>query len=342
MSEKIKAIQSVPLPAGNPHRASRWNRFAFDCIEPVKAFVRTVLKASDVSEIARRSGLASAGIVAVLVVKDEAPRLPFLLGYYRGIGVEHFVVVDNRSTDDVRDLLLAEPDVSLFTAEGNFGESRFGNDWVNGLLRRYCVDKWVLWIDADELLVFSDRPGARLRELVAELDRRGQESLQTIMLDMYSDGSPHENIVGTGVDPRSVCDLYDRSGYVSHSDLNTGATWIKGGVRGRLFFPDVWSGPALNKTPLVRWRRHYAFLKVAHELWPRQLNGRGRVEGVLLHFKFTATSVEKMVDAAMRKQHTAEYEAYSDMSDLSFVSESTARLVDARGLVDDGLFEPIV
>ena len=325
---------------------ARWEalrrRLVFSVSEPVRATVRTALKRSEVHDVTVRPELASAGIVAVLVVKDEAVRLPFVLDYYRRLGVDHFVVLDNRSTDGLRALLAPEPDVSLFAAEGVYGRSRFGNDWLNGVLGRHCVGKGVLWIDADELLVFSERPDATLPELVAELDRRGRRSFHTLMLDMYSDRAADENVVGPGDDPLDVCALYDRSGYVHYTDPHTRTTWIKGGVRGRLFFPDVSRGPALNKTPLVRWRRHYHFLKSAHELWPAHLNGGGPVEGVLLHFKFTSTSVRKMVDSEVRSQHTAEYDAYAAVHEVSFVGDATAKLVDVRSLVTDGLFEPLV
>jgi len=319
-------------------------RFVYSVSEPVRAVVRTALRRAEVREVTRRPGLATARIVAVLVVKDEAPRLPFVLEYYRRLGVDHFLVLDNRSTDGLRALLLPEQDVSLFAAEGVYGRARFGNDWVNGLLRRHCVDKWVLWIDADELLVFSERPEARLPELVDELERRGRRSLQALMLDMYSDRPAAENVVGPGEDPAAVCRLYDRSGYVRYTDPHTRTTWIKGGVRGRLFFSDdVWRGPALNKSPLVRWQPHYQFLKSAHELWPAHLNGGGApFGGVLLHFKFTSTAARKMVDTELRSQHTAEYDAYDAVYEASFLGDATSTYDDARSLVADGLFEPLV
>jgi hypothetical protein len=34
--------------------------------------------------------------------------------------MDHFIVLDNESTDDVRELLADEPDVSLFQARGNY------------------------------------------------------------------------------------------------------------------------------------------------------------------------------------------------------------------------------
>ena len=69
--------------------------------------------------------------------------------------------------------------------------------------------------------------------------------------------------------------------------------WIQGGPRMRVFFGHKPSAaPALNKIPLVRWRRGYVYRNGAHELLPRRLNltysrGGGSVtSGVLLHAKF--------------------------------------------------------
>lgn len=331
-----------PLATGATLPVPAWRALVYDVVESTKALLRTRLKAHQVRPVVLRGGLGGARIVVVLLVKDEAPRLPFLLGHYRRIGVEHFLVIDNESGDDVLGLLANEPDVSLFAARGSYHDARFGNDWVNLVLRRHCIGKWVVWIDSDEILIFSGRGGARLAELTAALDARGQESLQSLMLDMYSARPPAENVVGIGTDPLSVCDLYDRSGYVSRYETGSGTTWIKGGIRGRLFFPDVWTGPALNKTPVVKWRRHYAFLKSAHQLWPRRLNGCGRVESVLLHFKFTATSAQKMNDDVLRAQHTPEYDAYSQVRTASFVDDVTTRFVDGRNPAEDGLYAPVV
>jgi Glycosyl transferase family 2 len=43
-------------------------------------------------------------IVAVIKQRTEALRLPYLLTYYRGIGVDRFLVIDNGSTDGSRDM----------------------------------------------------------------------------------------------------------------------------------------------------------------------------------------------------------------------------------------------
>ena len=121
------------------------------------------------------------------------------------------------------------------------------------------------FVDADEFLTFDIGDG-KLCDLIAELERNGRKSAQSLMLDMYSDapgGVPH--CVNEGQDPLETSPYYDSRGYYISREVSSNTTWIKGGVRNRLFFDKVGSGPALNKTPLVKWKRHYAFLKSAHQ-----------------------------------------------------------------------------
>lgn len=88
--------------------------------------------------------------------QERALSAAHLLDYYRRLGVEHFLVIDNQSPDATMAFLDGQEDVSTVLATANYGEARYGVDWLNGVLRRFCVGKWVLWVDADELLVFSE------------------------------------------------------------------------------------------------------------------------------------------------------------------------------------------
>lgn len=314
----------------------------YDVMESGKAHLRRRLKASELTQVRVRAELQDARYVAVLVVKDEAVRFPFLLDYYRAIGVDHFIVIDNGSTDGLDDLLSELGDVSTYRANGNYGDARYGNDWVNEVLHRHCRGKWILYVDADEFLVVGGS-AASIPEVCSKLEAAGRRSLQMMMLDLYSDRITDENVVASGVDPLTVCDLYDAAGYESRYDPVSQTTWIKGGVRGRLFFADdVWAGPALNKSPLVRWRRTDAFLKSSHQLWPRSLNGvPGLPQGALLHFKFTVESASKSVDSTSTAQHTAEYQAYTQVQQVKFVSDVTTKYSGTDKLVAEGIIVPL-
>ena len=77
----------------------------------------------------------------------------------------------------------------------------------------------------------------------------------------------------------------------------------------------------MNKIPLVKWDRRYAYVSSTHMLLPRGLNqvydewGGEKASGVLLHAKFLDTFTAKAAEELARKQHYAasvEYKAYAD------------------------------
>jgi hypothetical protein len=319
----------------------------------IKAHIRRLWKAHELTTIKLSPALKNASHIAILLVYNEAHRLPYLFSYYRQMGIEHFIIIDNRSTDHTYDLIKDAPDISAFAANGLYKKARFGIDWVNHVLNRYCADKWILHVDADEFLVYPHMDMRSLSEFTALLEARNQTSLPSVMIDMYSDRDHAENLYIQGDDPLSTCSLFDGKGYVSHLDPITSTLWIKGGVRGRLYFPDDFNrGPALNKTPLLKWKRHFAFLKSAHQLSPPYLNRGGEVpgdqqiRGALLHFKFLSDFASKLKSEKARQQHTNEYTAYNQSSSdaqtpLNFVGPYTRRYegwhsLQAEGLIGEG------
>lgn len=338
-------------PAGNAYRTDRvevplrqraYEFIRFHVATPFLGHVRASAIQRNLEQHRIRQDLRDAHIVAVMTVKNEGVRLRHHLDYYRQLGAQHFVIIDNESTDDTKEFCLEQQDVSYIVAHGSYAQAHYGTDWINYVLRRYCIGKWVLWIDVDELLLFTSGRND-LATLTEHLENRGRRSLQTLLLDMYSERTAPENLLATGQDPREICQYYDRTGYSTQADTMTGTTWIKGGVRGRIFFEhNIWDGPALNKSPLIRWRRHQLFVRSSHILWPRQLNGAGPVNGILLHFKFTSTATQKIAEESDQKQHTEEYLAYRDIDDRRLVGPDTKRFVGFPDLVSDGLVTPIL
>lgn len=316
--------------------------------EAFKAHARCLAHARQVRRVCLKDGLKGAGIVLVFVARNERARLSYFLDHYRRLGVEHFIYLDNESDDGSLQYAGGQGDVSAFSCVGAYGRSRFGNDWINYVLNRHCVGKWIIYADPDEMLVYPECPTRRLSSLAQLMAKNGQRSLRTLMLDMYSDSSPARNLVASGEDPGAVCSLFDATGYREFYEASTKTHWIKGGPRGRLFFAeDLSKGPALNKTPFVRWRFGYAFLKSSHQLWPFRLNSgsaRGRpVSGALLHFKFTSQYFHKVAEERVRGQHDREYASYTiaqdDADEPSFRGEASRTYRDWTTLVGLGLMQ---
>jgi len=119
-----------------------------------------------------------------------------------------------------------------------------------------------------------------------------------------------------------IASWFDSGNYVMQRNKRFGNLWIQGGPRARVFFADApEKAPALNKIPLVKWDKRYAYVSSSHMLLPRGLNqvydewGGEKASGILLHTKFIDTFGQKAKEELSRNQHYAasvEYRAYAE------------------------------
>ena len=263
-------------------------------------------------------GLAPEAIIAVVVVRNEAVRLPYFLEHYRKLGVGHFLFIDNGSEDGTVDYLLAQADVSLWSAKGVYRETRFGLDWATCLLAVHGHGRWCLTLDADELLIYPFHETRPLPALTQWLEAEGRESYPAMMLDLYPEGPLGATRYQAGQDPRATLGWFDAGNYQISHQPETDHLWIQGGVRGRVFFAEEpRRAPTLSKIPLVKWHRRFVYVNSTHSLLPPRLNrvyGESAEEapsGLLLHTKFLDTVVEKSEEDLRRRQHFGEAEHYT-------------------------------
>ena len=270
----------------------------------------------------RTRNIRPGDILLFSTFRNEHVRLPYFLDYYRELGVSHFLMVDNASTDGGPDYLAAQPDVSLWTTAASYKRARFGVDWLNHLQRRYGHGHWTLVVDPDELFVYPFCDTRPLRALTDWLDVSGVRSFGAMLLDMYPKGPIDAVPYRAGQDPVEIAAWFDPGNYMISRNPSYWNLWIQGGPRARVFFPDrPAKAPALNKIPLVKWDRRYAYVSSTHMLLPRGLNltydqwGGERVSGVLLHTKFLDTFGAKAQEELERGEHYAgsvEYKAYAE------------------------------
>ena len=254
--------------------------------------------------------------------RNEQIRLPYFLDYYRDMGVAHFLIVDNDSTDGSLDYLADQPDVSVWHTEASYKRSRFGVDWLNWLQGRYGHGHWCLVVDPDEFLIYPFCDTRPLRALTDWLDASSIRSFSAMLLDMYPKGRLDDQPYRPGQDPLEIASWFDSGNYTLKRNHEYGNLWIQGGPRRRIFFADEPDrAPALNKIPLVKWDRRYAYVSSTHMLLPRGLNlvydewGGEKASGILLHAKFLDTFDTKAREELDRRQHYAasvEYKAYAD------------------------------
>lgn len=269
------------------------------------------------SKNARRSNLS-----LICTVRNEVKRIPFFLDYYRRLGVGHFIFIDNESEDGLADYCREFEDITVVFAKGSYKSSRFGIDWVNYVLTRFGSWKWTLIVDADEFIVFDKYEMLTLNDLTRKLDSLGLRRFHTMMLDMYSDKPLDEVVMTPGGDMFELCPYFDKSGYFSQYNSYLKNSWIQGGARRRILDENKrHEAPALNKTPLVKWKPWYSFISSTHALTPVYLNWRDPKQellGCLAHFKFVSELSHKASEEMLRQQHygdSQEYKQYMKLQD---------------------------
>ena len=265
----------------------------------------------------RTAAIRPGAILAMTTLRNERIRLPYFLDYYRRLGVAHFLMVDNDSDDGSRDWLSRQPDVSVWHARGSYAGAAFGVDWTNRLARMHAHRHWLLTVDVDEFLVYPFCDTRPLSALTGWLDAGGIRSFGAMLLDMYPKGPIGAQPYREGQDPFEIAAWFDSGNLLIERNPDLGNLWIQGGVRARAFYADdPYRAPALNKTPLVRWHRDYAYVSSTHALLPRGLNrtfdagGGEKTTGALLHAKFLDTFVARADEEAARAEHYRGGEEY--------------------------------
>jgi hypothetical protein len=261
------------------------------------------------------------GILLFATMRNERLRLPYFLDYYRRLGVDHFLIIDNASDDGTCEYLARQTDVSMWHTARSYKASRFGVDWQNWLLRRHGHGHWVLSVDIDEFFVYPFCDSRPVRALTDWLDAYGIWSFSSMMLDMYPKGEVGAQTYTEGQNPFEIACGFDSGNYMISRNSIYRNLWIQGGPRARAFFADSpEDAPALNKIPLVKWHRSYVYVHSTHMLLPRSLNrvydtaGGEMASGCLLHAKFLSTFPAKVSEEIDRGEHFArgrEYRAYA-------------------------------
>ena len=301
----------------------------------------------DLHAIANAHLAAQTGPSAIVVVRNEGYFLPRFLDHYRRLGVDRFVVLDDRSDDGSREFLAAQPDVLLLASARDFGEPVFPDDpdparrrirmvhaWRTLMLHRFALDRWALVLDADEFVVLPE--GMDVPELFRRAEGRGIRGVAGVMLDLYPediaglrhaapfdpdggwffDGEPHLKL--NGGDRPAILHHGVRARLRSHYLKRETGFWrlLRRLRRGNAYRAANWT----FKVPMVKWQAGDAFLD-SH--WPAL-----PIDAELLlpikHYKFTP-------DLYRRVQHALATGGYAFGSSEYRKLDTILRTMEARG-----------
>lgn len=283
--------------------------------------------------------------ILIVVLRNEFVRLHDFLRHYRRLGVRRFAIIDNGSTDGGLELLMAQPDIDLYSCADTYSVSR-RLAWLNTLIQHYGFDRWYLSVDADEHLVFEGSEEKSLESLVALMESRNIDRVLGLMIDMYAEGPVLDFAYETHGSLADAFPLFDGSGY--RVVPQEGAPFILGGVRHRLFnraHEDF--DPLLTKFPLFKVVPGEK-LAHAHYMSPYDKNFVSpRLLG-LLHYKFLPDFLSRVNDAVARKiyfRDSFEQRCYqrilSENPATVMTGSPTRRFRTSADLLDAGVIAPI-
>jgi hypothetical protein len=304
----------------------------------------------DLTSVQDNTGnIKSIDIILFCILGNRNFRIPYLLEYYRKMGVDHFCFVDNDSEGGIQESVRDQADCSVWHTNASYKDANFGRHWLNHLLRVHGSGHWCLTIEPDEFIVFPYWERRNLHELVEFLNGERREAFFCVQLDMYGEKPLSQTVCAPGQNPVEVTPYFDGVGYVQSPNEYYGDVMVQGGVRCRVEFrDDPASAPAINKMPLIKWRWHFCYVRSMRSAAPNRLNAPHKSEhlsptGCLLRFKFLSVFSEKAEEKNRRQEHndnSREYRWYNELlkegePDLRF--EKSVKFEDDQQLIDLGL-----
>ncbi|MEL6919823.1 MAG: glycosyltransferase family 2 protein [Pseudomonadota bacterium] len=291
------------------------------------------------------------GLTLFSVMRNEMFFLPAFLSHYRGLGIQRFIILDDRSDDGTRAYLAKQADCMVVQSQRRFsqwveidhpmktedGTARIRNVWINLLLHKYALDRWAVYVDADEFLKLPDGDG--VGDLATRLEDEGARALCSVMLDLYPANSKalrsmaSDETLDTGRDW-----YYDARQHFALPGLLARPNWsqpriVYPGSRARLMHtfgiraPTGWNQiktrfavPGYNlirKVALVKLGKGDFFLHSHRVSMPTSRETVTPIE----HFKFSGQLYRRAEAAIRNKTHFNGSSEYHDMVRLLEVME---------------------
>ncbi|QZO08497.1 glycosyltransferase family 2 protein [Enterococcus raffinosus] len=258
---------------------------------------------------------------------NDINKIGEFLNYYRNLGIEHFVVMDNCSDDGTLNFLMKQKDVDIYQINTKYNSQKRAG-WRNRLIAYYGLERYYLCLDSDEFLFFEDSENSDIKSLINIMKTKGQKHIRSFLLDMYADKFFYNS---TGEDFINQCVYYDWSTY-SESKYGVGIH-LRGGVRERIFGISNEN----TKYPLFKATKG-DFFTDHYPIFYQQKYSQSLDCG-LKHYKFLPTDIKKyqeFVKSGIYSNGSSEYKRYLEVIEdgiPNFVSKYHSKKFDCASNV---------
>lgn len=276
-------------------------------------------------------------IVAVTPIRNELHRLPDFLRHHRTLGIDHFIFLDNMSTDDSENYLREHDDVTIFRCEDDFVAAASATRWINLVLDRFLPHNWALFLDADEHFVFPDMEKRSIHDLTDFLATEGSDAVGGFMLDMHPAAPVRDLAEDSNKSYLERCPMFTNT-YSFLPNARSPYFEVGGGFRDSV----LGQIRALTKVPLVNSssgvRYHWP-----HSTTPAAVS---TTSSVLLHFKELPSQANRSHEEAswgpsahfqngLRENLRERPQSFSTQHAVTY--ENSAQLIDLQ-LLNGGEF----
>ncbi|MGJ8618140.1 MAG: glycosyltransferase family 2 protein [Sulfitobacter sp.] len=127
--------------------------------------------------------VAPGDVVLIALVRNGSYYLDAFFRHYRAMGVQHFVFIDNGSTDDTIARIKREKGTVI-------DQSKLPLAHYEDLIRQYPANtygqnRWCLYVDMDEVFDFEGRTSIGIKGLIGYLEAHGYTAMVAQMLEMF-------------------------------------------------------------------------------------------------------------------------------------------------------------